>query len=53
MFTYDELRLIKMAIETEIIERGRSPQKNAERIERLMNLFDKATDAMNNAKNAE
>ena len=43
-FTYEEMRLIRMALKTEIIRREQNPHTNPERLTKFEDLFDKVYD---------
>ena len=50
-FTYEELRMIKIAVETEIIRREDNPLVNPERLAKLEDLYNKVHDLMQDMKN--
>ncbi len=49
-FTYDELRMIRFAIETEIIRREENPIPNLDKIQQFEDLHDKVYGMMQDMK---
>ena len=49
-FTYDELKLIRFAIETEIMQREENPLVNPKRLANFEDLYDKVDNLMQNIR---
>lgn len=49
-FTYEELRMIRIAIETEIRRREDNPLVNPERLAKFEDLYDKVCDIIQSFK---
>lgn len=50
-FSYDELRLIRFAIETEIMRREENPLVNPKRLAEFEDLYDKVDDMIKDIRN--
>ena len=50
-FTYEELRMIRIAVETEIIRREENPFVNPERLAKFEDLYNKVHNLMQDMKN--
>lgn len=49
-FTYEELRMIRLALETEIFRRQDNPLVNPERLAKFEDLYDKVNSLIQNTK---
>lgn len=52
-FTYDELRMIKIALTTEIMRREENPLLNPQRLAKYEDLLDKVYDLLKKTNNTE